>query len=57
MKKIFLNAALLGFTAISLTSCEIITDIFSTGMWLGAVLVLLAIFLIFYFLNKGKGNK
>lgn len=56
MKRYFIQASLLGFMTLSLTSCEIITDIFTTGMWLGAVVVLLVIFLIFKFLNKGKGN-
>lgn len=56
MKKYFIPASLLGFMALNLTSCQIIGDIFTTGMWLGAVAVLLVIFLIFKFLNKGKGN-
>ena len=56
MKKLSINAALLGATAMSLTSCEIIGDIFKTGVWFGVVLVILVIFLIFYFLNKGKGG-
>lgn len=56
MKKHSINAALLSFMAMSLSSCEIIGGIFKTGMWVGVVLVVLVIFLIFYFLNKGKGN-
>jgi hypothetical protein len=56
MKKYTLYAGLLGFATIGLTSCEIIGDIFKTGVWVGVVLVILVIFLIFYFLNKGKGN-
>lgn len=56
MKKYFIYAGILGFATISLTSCEIAGEIFKTGMWLGVVLVILVIFLIFYFLNKGKGK-
>jgi len=56
MKKLSINAALLGAMTIGLTSCEIIGDIFKTGVWFGVVLVILVIFLIFYFLNKGKGG-
>ncbi|MCW3077332.1 MAG: hypothetical protein JWO32_1941 [Bacteroidetes bacterium] len=56
MKKYSINAALLSFMAMSLSSCEIVGEIFKTGMWVGVVLVVLVIFLIFYFLNKGKGN-
>ncbi len=54
MKKYFINACVLGFMMVGLTSCEIITDIFTTGMWLGVVLVMGVIFLIFYLLNKSK---
>lgn len=56
MKKCTFYAAILGAAGMSLTSCEVIGDIFKTGVWVGVVLVILVIFLIFYFLNKGKGN-
>ncbi|MGZ3900452.1 MAG: hypothetical protein ACXVNM_03690 [Bacteroidia bacterium] len=56
MKKLSINAALLSCMAVGLTSCEIIGGIFKTGVWFGVVLVILVIFLIFYFLNKGKGG-
>lgn len=55
MKKITFYAGLLGITSM-LASCEIVGDIFKTGVWVGVVLVIGVIFLIFYFLNKGKGN-
>lgn len=54
MKKQFIIAALLGFMTLSLTSCDLAVDIFQSGMFWGAFLVLLIIFLIFYFLNKAK---
>jgi hypothetical protein len=56
MKKYTFYAGLLGTTSLLLTSCEIVGDIFKTGVWVGVVLVIGVIFLIFYFLNKGKGN-
>jgi hypothetical protein len=56
MKKYTLYAGMLGASVLSLTSCEIIGDIFKTGVWVGVVAVIGVIFLIFYFLNKGKGN-
>ncbi|MBA3665684.1 MAG: hypothetical protein H0W61_15980 [Bacteroidetes bacterium] len=56
MKKLPITAALLGLMTLSLGSCQVAGEIFKTGIWLGVVLVILVIFLIFYFLNKGKGN-
>lgn len=56
MKKLSVYLPILFVMALSLTSCEIIGDIFKTGVWFGVVLVILVIFLIFYFLNKGKGG-
>jgi hypothetical protein len=54
MKNIYLYfcLCLLGF---SMTSCEIIGDIFKAGMWVGVVGVALVIGLVLFIFGKMRG--
>jgi hypothetical protein len=40
---------------LTLSSCEVIADIFSAGMWVGAIGVLLIIGLIVFVISKLRG--
>lgn len=37
-----------------LTSCEAIGDIFKAGVWMGVIIVILVVGLIFWLINKAK---
>ena len=39
--------------AMTLTSCELIGDIFQAGMWVGIILVVAVVALIFWLINRG----
>jgi uncharacterized membrane protein YkvI len=54
MKKIFI-AYLIAFVAsLFLSGCELIGDIFQAGVWVGVILVLAIIVLIFRLLSGGR---
>lgn len=42
------------FIAALLTSCEAIGDIFQAGIWMGIIIVVLVVGLIFWLINKAK---
>jgi len=52
MKKYSLMAGLLGLTSPFLTSCEIVGDIFKTGMFVGVIVVVAVIVLIIWLVRK-----
>ena len=45
---------LLFFSAVALTGCEVIGDIFKAGVWTGVLLVILVIGIIVWLLTRSK---
>jgi hypothetical protein len=41
-------------STVALTGCELIGDIFKAGVWVGVVLVILVIGLIFWIVSKSR---
>ena len=54
MKSNRLFIALLVFISALLSSCEAIADIFKAGVWVGVIIVVLVVGLIFWLINKAK---
>jgi len=56
MKKLnsILLFSLLAFISITVDSCKIIGDIFKAGVWVGILLVVLVVGIIFWLINKAK---
>ena len=54
MKSSKLFIALLMFISTLLSSCEAIADIFKAGVWMGIIIVILVVGLIFWLINKAK---
>lgn len=54
MKKLFLPSLLLLLT--TLNSCRVIGDIFKAGVYVGVIVVLVVVFLIFWLISKFRGN-
>jgi len=52
MKQNFLLGLCLLATAMTLTSCEVIGDIFKAGVWVGVLIVVGIIALIFWLLRR-----
>ncbi len=42
-------------TAVMLTGCELVGDIFEAGIWAGVIIVVLVIVLIFWLIRKFMG--
>jgi hypothetical protein len=40
--------------SISFSSCQVIQDIFKAGVWVGIIIVVVIIALIFWLINKAK---
>jgi TRAP-type C4-dicarboxylate transport system permease large subunit len=59
MQKINLPSALLILVAlaVSLSSCQAIADIFKAGVWVGVIVVVAVIALIFWLVSKASGKK
>jgi predicted cation transporter len=53
MKSNTLYILLLMLTAL-FTSCEAIGDVFKAGIWMGIIIVVLVVGLIFWLINKAK---
>jgi len=51
IKKYF-PLALVAFLCTTLTSCEVIGDIFKAGIWVGVIIVVLVIALIIWLVSK-----
>lgn len=51
-KKVFFLVALLISFSITFSSCQVIADIFKAGMWVGIIIVVAIIALIFWLLSK-----
>jgi hypothetical protein len=49
-----LSFALLLFFTITLAGCEIIGNIFQAGVWVGVILVVLVIGLVFWLFSKAR---
>ena len=45
------------FVTVSLTSCELVGDIFKAGVWVGILAVVAVIVLIVYLVSKLSGKK
>ncbi len=56
MKSNKLIIALLVFISSLLCSCEAIGDIFKAGVWVGVIVVVLVVGLIFWLINKAKSK-
>ena len=54
MKSNKLFIALLVFISVLFSSCEAIADIFKAGVWVGVIIVVLVVGLIFWLINKAK---
>ncbi len=54
MKSNKLSIALLLFITALITSCEAIGDIFKAGVWMGIIIVVLVVAIIFWLINKAK---
>ncbi len=54
MKSNKLFIPLLVFIGALLTGCEAIGDIFKAGVWMGIIIVVLVVGLIFWLINKAK---
>jgi hypothetical protein len=54
MKQASLLFVFLFFSAVLLTGCEMIGDIFQAGVWTGVILVVLVIGAIFWLLTRSK---
>jgi len=54
MKSSKLFITVLVFMSILLSSCEAIGDIFKAGVWVGVIIVVLVVGLIFWVINKAK---
>ncbi len=53
MKSNTLFMSLFMLTAL-LTSCEAVGDVFKAGIWMGIIIVVLVVGLIFWLINKAK---
>jgi hypothetical protein len=47
----------LAFITVSLSSCEVIGDIFKAGVWVGVLVVVAVIALIIFLISKVTGRK
>ena len=54
--KNFLYPVLL-FMTVSLSSCELVGDIFQAGVWVGVLIVVAIIGLVIYLISKASGKK
>jgi len=54
--KNFLYPVLL-FVTVSLSSCELIGDIFKAGVWVGVLIVVAIIGLVIYLISRVSGKK
>ena len=55
--KSFLNYLTIFILSLSLTSCELIGDIFKGGMWTGAILVILVIVGVIWLFSRVLGGR
>lgn len=49
--------SLLAFITVSLSSCELVGDIFKAGVWVGVLIVVAIIGLIIYLVSRVSGKK
>ncbi len=54
MKSNTLFISLLMFITALFTSCEAVGDVFKAGIWMGIIIVVLVVGLIFWLINKAK---
>jgi len=47
----------LAFITFSLSSCELVGDIFKAGVWVGVLIVVAIVGLIIYLISKVSGRK
>jgi len=48
---------LFAFISVSLSSCELVGDIFKAGVWVGILVVVAVVGLIIYLISKASGKK
>ena len=48
---------LLAFITVSLSSCELVGDIFKAGVWVGVLAVVAVVGLIIYLISRLSGKK
>jgi hypothetical protein len=51
-RNLFLNLLVIVFFTLSLSSCQLVGDIFQAGMWTGLIGLVLIIILVFWIFNK-----
>ena len=51
-RNLFLNLLVAIFFTLSLSSCQLVGDIFEAGMWTGLIGLVLIIILVFWIFNK-----
>ena len=56
MKNLVYSSLLL-FVMVSLSSCELIGDIFKAGVWVGVLIVVAILALIIFLISKLSGKK
>jgi len=49
--------SILAFITVSLSSCELVGDIFKAGVWVGVLIVVAIIGLIIYLISRASGKK
>jgi hypothetical protein len=54
MKQSFFLFALLLFSTLTLTGCEVVGDIFKAGVWVGVILVVAVIAIIAWLVSKSR---
>jgi hypothetical protein len=57
MKNILYASLLFVMISISLTSCELVGDIFKAGVWVGVLVVVAILGLIIFLISKLSGKK
>jgi hypothetical protein len=55
MKQSWFLSAVLLFSALALTGCELVGDIFEAGVWVGVLLVLGVIGVVIWLIAKAMG--
>ena len=49
--------SLLAFISVTLSSCELVGDIFKAGVWVGVLAVVAVVALIIYLISRLSGKK
>ena len=50
--QLILNMLIVLFAVLSLSGCEIVGGVFKAGMWVGVIMVVLIVALVFYLISR-----